>query len=142
MKNLRIIVFYAKLKTFWGTLLNITTRSRNIMIQQKILSQLIHNKKLRFSDLWDKNVESNKFSYHLKKLEENGLRVELDQRQESVSKKVRDAQVKHINYICVVGEREEKDKTVTVRTRNNEVTGAEKIDEFAKRLVKEIKEKK
>lgn len=77
-----------------------------------------------------------------KKLEDKGLRVELDLRQESVSKKVRDAQLEQVNYICVVGEKEEKDCTVTVRTRANEVTGAEKVEDFAKRLVKEVEEKK
>ena len=56
------------------------------MIQQKILSQLIHNKKLRFSDLWDKNVESNKFSYHLKKLEENGLIAKTEEHYSLTSK--------------------------------------------------------
>lgn len=75
-------------------------------------------------------------------LEEKGLRVELDHRQESVSKKVRDAQIEQVNYICVVGEKEEKDSTVTVRTRANEVTGAEKVDDFAARLVKEVEAKK
>ncbi|MEA3514457.1 MAG: threonine--tRNA ligase [Nanoarchaeota archaeon] len=77
-----------------------------------------------------------------KNLEEKGLRVDLDMRQESVSKKVRDAQIHQVNYICVVGEKEEKDGTVTVRTRNNEVTGAEKVNDFANRLVKEVEDKK
>jgi len=77
-----------------------------------------------------------------KKLEEKGLRVELDLRQESVSKKVRDAQLKQVNYICVVGENEAKDGTVTVRTRANEVTGAENVEDFAQKLIKEVDEKK
>lgn len=75
------------------------------------------------------------------KLKDSGIRVEVDTRQESVPKKVRDAQEQQINYICVVGEKEQKDGTVTVRTRANEVTGPEKVTDFAAKLVKEIKDK-
>lgn len=41
-------------------------------IREKILSILIHNKKTIFSDLWDKNIPSNKFTYHLNQLIEEG----------------------------------------------------------------------
>ncbi|MFA5746227.1 MAG: NUDIX domain-containing protein [archaeon] len=41
-------------------------------IREKILSILIHNKKTVFSDLWDKKVPSNKFTYHLNQLIEEG----------------------------------------------------------------------
>ncbi len=77
-----------------------------------------------------------------KELEEADLRVDLDKRQESVSAKVRNAQLQKIPYILVAGDREEKEGTVTVRLRNGKVVGAEKTDEFLKKLLKEIKEKK
>ncbi len=41
-------------------------------IREKILSILIHNKKTTFSDLWDKSIPSNKFTYHLNQLIEEG----------------------------------------------------------------------
>ncbi|MCB9362712.1 threonine--tRNA ligase [Candidatus Woesearchaeota archaeon] len=66
-----------------------------------------------------------------------GIRVEVDRRSESVSKKVRDAQMQKINYILVVGEKEVEDKTVTVRTRNNEVLGPQAVDEFIGHIIAE-----
>lgn len=70
-----------------------------------------------------------------------GIRAELDSRSESISKKVREAQLQQINYILVVGEREVADKTVAVRTRDNKVHGAKNVDSFIKELVKEIQER-
>ncbi len=77
-----------------------------------------------------------------KELEENGFRVLVDSRQESVSAKVRDAQLQKIPYILVVGDREEKEETVTVRLRNGKVVGAEKTSKFAEKLLKELKERR
>ncbi len=77
-----------------------------------------------------------------KSMKEAGLRVSLDERAESISKKVRDAQVAKINYILVVGEKEVGEGTVTVRTRDNIVHGAKKVDVFIADLLKEISEKR
>lgn len=41
---------------------------KDIEIREKILSILIHNKKTTFTDLWDKSIPSNKFTYHLNQL--------------------------------------------------------------------------
>lgn len=76
------------------------------------------------------------------KMLEAGIRVEVDSRSESVGKKVREAQLDKINYILVVGENEVADRTVTIRTRENEVIGAKGLNEFTKELVEEIKSKK
>jgi len=70
-----------------------------------------------------------------------GIRVEVDERSESTSKKVRDAQVEKVNYILVVGDRETANNSVNVRTRNNEVLGEKKVDGLIKELLTEIKEK-
>ncbi len=67
-----------------------------------------------------------------------GLNVEMDARSESVSKKVRDAQLQQYNYILVVGDKEEKETSVAVRTRDNKVEGTVKIDKFLSRLLDEI----
>ncbi|MFH1586400.1 MAG: threonine--tRNA ligase [Candidatus Diapherotrites archaeon] len=75
------------------------------------------------------------------KLLAGGIRTELDLRTETVSYKIRDAQMKKINYMVVVGEREEKGKTVTPRTRDEKVLKALKIGEFVKKLKKEIETK-
>ena len=77
-----------------------------------------------------------------KKLFEAGIRVEVDFRNESIPKKVRDAQLQQIPYILVVGDNEQKNGTVNIRTRDNKVHGEKKIDDFLKELRKETKERK
>jgi threonyl-tRNA synthetase len=70
-------------------------------------------------------------------MQKAGLRVEVDSRTESVSKKVREAQLAKVNYILVVGEKEVADKTVTVRTRENQVVGARPVADLIRDLLKE-----
>ncbi|MBI1969737.1 threonine--tRNA ligase, partial [Candidatus Woesearchaeota archaeon] len=67
-----------------------------------------------------------------------GVRVEVDSRGESIPKKVREAQLQKIPYILVVGDREEKDETVTVRTRDNIVHGEKKVAAFIEQIKGEI----
>ena len=76
------------------------------------------------------------------RLFEAGFRVETDKRVESTPKKVRDAEIQHFNYILVVGDREMQNKTINVRTRDNQILGEVKIDEFLKNINKEIEDKK
>ena len=45
----------------------------NDHMRNQILLKLIHSPEARFSDIWDKKIESNVFTYHLKKLETEGL---------------------------------------------------------------------
>ncbi len=77
-----------------------------------------------------------------KQIKQAGLRVEVDKRAESISKKVREAQLAKINYILVVGEKEIKNNTVTIRTRDNVVHDAQKIDTFIKKLLEENNKKR
>ena len=74
--------------------------------------------------------------------EEKGLRVAVDARSESVSAKVRDAQMQKTPYILVVGDREETEGSVNVRQRNGKVVGTKKAEQFAEELLKEIEGKK
>lgn len=74
-------------------------------------------------------------------LRENDIRVEMDMRAESIPKKVRDAQREKVNYILVLGEKEAENKTVNVRTRDNEVKGEIKTEEFVRELTEEIENK-
>jgi len=76
-----------------------------------------------------------------KKMFDNGIRVEVDDRAETTPKKVRDAEVRKVNYILVVGDKEVQNKTVNVRTRNNEILGEKKVDEFLVKIKKEIEDK-
>jgi len=77
-----------------------------------------------------------------KQLHDAQIRVEVDDRSESLNKKVREAQLAQINYILVVGEKEEADATINVRTRDNVVHGTKKIETFMDEILKEIKERK
>jgi len=86
----------------------------------------------RFNEYADKVAE---------KMAAKGIRVEVDKRAESISKKVRDAQVEQINYILVVGDKEIADNTINVRTRDNVIHGAKNVDEFINQLVEEIENK-
>ncbi len=78
----------------------------------------------------------------VKQMREAGLRVELDDRTETVSAKVRDAQMQKVPYILVAGDKEEKEGTVTVRERSGKVIGPVKVEKFIEQLLLEIKEKK
>lgn len=60
------------------------------------------------------------------------VRVEIDERNESVGKKIRDAEIQKVPYILVVGDKEEKEGNLTVRTRGSKDLKTLKIDEFLK----------
>lgn len=65
-----------------------------------------------------------------KQLRGAGLRVEVDDAGERMNKKIRNAQLQKIPYMLVVGDKEEENGQVAVRTRNNEDKGAMTFDEF------------
>ena len=71
-----------------------------------------------------------------------GVRVEVDEGTETLNKKIRRAELERINYILVVGAKEQENKSVNIRTRDNVVEGEKKPDEFLKRLKQEILDKK
>src|SRR3954466_6080247 len=63
-------------------------------------------------------------------LQAAGLRVDLDDRQEKVNYKIREAQLHKIPYMLVVGDREVENSTVSVRERTGGDKGASSIDAF------------
>lgn len=75
-------------------------------------------------------------------LRASGFEVHVDDSQESVSKKIRSAQLAQYNYILTVGDSEVDNKTVSVRTRDNQVHGEMGLTPFIALLSREIKEKK
>ncbi len=92
---------------------------------------------LNFTDRNTKAVE--KFT---KKLNEVGIRAESDLRSEPLGGKVRDAELMRIPYILTIGDREEKDGTVSVRIRGDKKLKTMKVDEFVEMIKEEIKERK
>jgi len=59
-----------------------------------------------------------------------GLRVELDDRQEKIGYKIREAQLQKVPYMLVVGDREAAEGTVSVRTRAGGDQGPSPVDGF------------
>ena len=76
-----------------------------------------------------------------KKLDEAGIRVHLDDRNEKIGYKIREAQLQKTPYMLVVGEREKNDGTVSVRTRAGEDKGEVKVEEFLAQALEEIRTK-
>lgn len=75
----------------------------------------------------------------LERLQQAGLRAEVDSRKERMNAKVRDAQLRKIPYMLVVGDKEADAHAVALRLRSNENLGAIPLDDFiaaASRLVK------
>jgi threonyl-tRNA synthetase len=70
----------------------------------------------------------------LARLREAGARAELDDRTESVSRKIRDAELGKIPFMLVVGDREAEQGQVSVRERHAGDAGSLSPDEFAQRL--------
>jgi threonyl-tRNA synthetase len=70
------------------------------------------------------------------------LRIELDDRDESVGKKIREASMQKIPYLIIVGEKEAKSKKIAVRTREGKDLGAMPLKKFAEKIKAEIEKKK
>jgi threonyl-tRNA synthetase len=70
-----------------------------------------------------------------------GLICDVDHSGESVSKKVRSAQLMQINYILTVGDKEAENKTVALRTRDNVVHGEVQLDHLIDLLSRENKDR-
>jgi threonyl-tRNA synthetase len=66
-----------------------------------------------------------------------GLRAELDERTESVGRKIRDAELRKVPYMLVIGDREAQDATVSVREHGGGDTGSVSIAEFVARLAEQ-----
>jgi threonyl-tRNA synthetase len=74
-------------------------------------------------------------------LRQAGLRVELDERQEKIGYKIREAQLQKVPYMLVVGDREIETGTVSVRERSGGDKGASTIDAFVVAAREEIARK-
>ncbi len=70
-----------------------------------------------------------------------GLRADLDERQEKIGYKIREAQLQKIPYMLVVGDREAADGTVSVRTRTGGDQGPKSVDDFLRLAHEEIARK-
>jgi threonyl-tRNA synthetase len=71
-------------------------------------------------------------------LRADGVRVELDDRNESVGRKIREAELRKLPYMLIVGEREQQEGTVSVREHRGGDTGASTLQEFTSGLGGEL----
>ncbi len=75
-----------------------------------------------------------------KTLKESDIRVELDDSNESLGKRIRNAKMSKVPYVIVVGDKEKEAKTITVEGRTEKLEGTT-TEKFLEKLQKEIKER-
>lgn len=73
-----------------------------------------------------------------KKLEEQGIRTEIDERQEKIGYKIREAQMEKVPYMLVIGDKEMETNTVGVRERKNGDIGQMSLENFIEKIRDEI----
>ncbi len=121
-------VIYGSLERFIGILLEHTNGALPLWLSPT---------QVRIINFTDRNTKSaDKILFEIKK-ELLLLRIDSDFRSTTVSDKIRDASLMKIPYIIVIGDKEEKNNTLAVRTRDGKVKYDIKINDF----VSEIKEK-
>ena len=77
----------------------------------------------------------------LKELKKNGVDATVDTRTEKIGFKIRDARLSRLPYMLVVGEKEEADGSVSVRSRFAGDEGSKKLSDFVDMICKEIRTK-
>lgn len=75
------------------------------------------------------------------KLKKENIRVEVDERNETLPAKIRDAQIEKIPYMLIVGDKEEKSKKVAVRLRTEKDLGQMSLSKFIVRVKNKIETK-
>ncbi|MES2999810.1 MAG: threonine--tRNA ligase [Pseudomonadota bacterium] len=77
----------------------------------------------------------------VKTLQNQGVRVELDERNEKITYKIREHSLQKLPYILVVGDKERAAGSVAVRARGNQDLGVMPLAEFSERLAQDIRNK-
>ena len=78
----------------------------------------------------------------LQTLKKSDIRVEIDDRQEKIGRKIRDTEMLKVPYMLVVGEKEMNEGKLSIRRQGKGNLGVKGIDEFIAEIVTEIKERK
>ena len=73
-----------------------------------------------------------------KALERNGIRVELDERNEKIGFKIREAQVEKVPYMLVIGDKEMEENVIAVRSRADGKTTVMSLDQLIEKLKYEV----
>ncbi len=75
-------------------------------------------------------------------LENQGVRVKIDLRNEKIGFKIREHSMQRIPYQVIIGDKELEEQTITVRTQKGEDLGSLSIDKFVEQIKQEIAERK
>lgn len=75
-------------------------------------------------------------------LQKQQVRVIMDNRNESLGKRIRESTIKKVPYVLVVGDKEQAEKMVSVRKRGNEDLGNMSVAVFSQRILEDIQHKK
>jgi threonyl-tRNA synthetase len=78
----------------------------------------------------------------LQKLKKADIRVEIDERNEKIGKKIRDTELLRVPYMLVIGEKEVNEGKVAIRRQGKGDLGAKSVDEFINEIIPEIKERR
>ena len=85
----------------------------------------------------------NDYAYQiLKILNQNNLRVKIDNRSEKIGAKIRDAELSKINYMLIVGEKEFEKQEISIRQRFRGNIGEMKLDSLLSKLLDEVNNKR
>lgn len=77
----------------------------------------------------------------LQTLKTSNIRAEIDNENQTLSYKIRKAETEKVPYMIIIGDKEEKEKTISIRSRNNKEIKKESLEKFIEQLGKEIKNK-
>lgn len=94
---------------------------------------------VRILPVSDKHIEYSKKI--LQKLLDENVRAEIDDRNETLSSRIRDGQMQKVSYMLIVGDKEVETNTVTERARSGKADGPFTIETFIGYIKKEIDEK-
>ncbi|TAG30097.1 MAG: threonine--tRNA ligase [Sphingobacteriia bacterium] len=78
----------------------------------------------------------------MQQLRNAGVRVEIDDRQEKIGRKIRDTELQRVPYMLVVGEKEMNEQQVSVRRQGKGDLGSVGLSEFIEKIKEEIQERK
>lgn len=78
----------------------------------------------------------------LQSLKKADIRVEIDDRNEKIGKKIRDTELAKVPYMLVLGEKEQNEQLVSVRKQGHGDSGTIAADDFVKMITEEVKERR
>jgi len=78
----------------------------------------------------------------MRDLEQQGIRVKIDLRNEKIGFKIREHSMQRVPYLVIIGDKELEEKNITVRTQKGEDLGGLSVNDFAGLVKQEIIDRK